>query len=136
MRASYRTLTLQGLQKPLLFVSILSNMLYARIAQLGKILQGIVHSPVFGNMIGRQGAGLPAKPAEMLLLAALLAWVWFMPNTQQVLSQVGPGDARVWSLFPNLRWRPSLMWGCVIFAAFLISLIYANASSTFLYFQF
>jgi alginate O-acetyltransferase complex protein AlgI len=91
---------------------------------------------VLAGMIGRHGAGVPWSAGQVALLAALLGWVWLMPNTQQVLGQENPGDEKTWSLFPNLRWQPTPAWAGVFLAALVLSLIYAESATTFLYFQF
>jgi len=91
---------------------------------------------VLAGMSGLHGSGAPWNPSDAALLAALFAWVWLMPNAQQLFRQERPGDEKSWSLFPGLSWRPNAAWGALVAGAFLLSLIYAEEGSTFLYFQF
>jgi D-alanyl-lipoteichoic acid acyltransferase DltB (MBOAT superfamily) len=92
---------------------------------------------ILSSMIGRNGFGLlSGQGARILLLAALYAVIWLMPNTQELLGEEQRNDARNWSILPHLRWRPTLPWLVATSAAFMISMFYSTAGSTFLYFQF
>jgi hypothetical protein len=73
-----------------------------------------------------------------------------MPNTQQILGQERatefpiPGPAapttiaheQAPTLFPRIRWAPTLGWSLVMAALFFAVLVQLNPKSTFLYFQF
>jgi hypothetical protein len=88
-------------------------------------------------MLGRHGfilhEGLSGQAAIIL---GLLAVVWLMPNTQEILGEEQKEDDPNWSFFRIPRWTPNLAWGILSIAAFLLSMGYSSAASTFLYFQF
>jgi alginate O-acetyltransferase complex protein AlgI len=99
---------------------------------------------------GTHGLGSIGSLLEGSLAFALLPIVWFMPNTQQILGQEAstevpiPGPAapstiaheQAPSLFPGVRWSPSIGWGLVMAALFFAVLVQLNPNATFLYFQF
>ena len=66
--------------------------------------------------------------------------VWFMPNTQQMLSNFRPALAlSSWDLKPaliRLFWQPSGAWSIILSIALMTSLVHFQDPSTFLYFQF
>jgi len=70
------------------------------------------------------------------LIAALLAVVWLMPNTQEILGEEQKDDNTNWSLIKVPRWQPNLAWLLLTVGAFLLSMGYSSTESTFLYFQF
>jgi alginate O-acetyltransferase complex protein AlgI len=92
---------------------------------------------VYADMLGRHGfilhEGLSGQAAIIL---GLLAVVWLMPNTQEILGEEQKEDDPNWSFFRIPRWTPNLAWGILSIAAFLLSMGYSSAASTFLYFQF
>lgn len=113
------------------FVSVTVAFVFFRAASLADALT------VTAALFGRHGLGAALAPAPLLLLAALLASIWLLPNTQEILGQSqSHRDESAWSLLPRLRWQPNLLWGSATAAAFLLSLVYTNAASVFLYFQF
>ena len=99
---------------------------------------------------GAHGVGRFGSLLEGSLAFALFPVVWFMPNTQQILGQEssaamplpGPGAPTTMaheqapSLFPQIRWSPSLAWGLFMAALFFAVLVNLNPNATFLYFQF
>src|SRR5665213_1090657 len=64
---------------------------------------------VLADMAGRHGLG-QVWPLEGLLIADLLAVVWLMPNTQEILGETQENDKPNWSIFPLVRWSPTLPW--------------------------
>jgi alginate O-acetyltransferase complex protein AlgI len=102
------------------------------------------------DMVGAHGLGSFDSVLDGLLAFALFPVVWFMPNTQQILGQEkvsevpAPGPAaastmaheKAPTLFPQLRWQPSLGWGLFMAALFFAVLVELNEKATFLYFQF
>jgi hypothetical protein len=70
------------------------------------------------------------SPATWGTLAALLAGVWLLPNSQQWLGLDGvtPG--------PRLTWRPSPGWAFTLGLAALFAAIGLFESSEFIYFRF
>jgi alginate O-acetyltransferase complex protein AlgI len=92
---------------------------------------------VLSSMTGRNGVGLLAgQGSQILLLVGLYAVIWLMPNTQELLGEEQKGDAPNSSILPHIRWRPTLPWWVATCAAFMVSMFYSTAGSTFLYFQF
>jgi D-alanyl-lipoteichoic acid acyltransferase DltB (MBOAT superfamily) len=99
---------------------------------------------------GAHGFGTAASLLDGSLAFALFPVVWFMPNTQQILGQEStvaiptPGPAapttiaheQAPSLFPRIRWSPSLAWSLFMAALFFAVLVELNPNATFLYFQF
>jgi hypothetical protein len=72
----------------------------------------------------------------------LLCWfiVWFMPNTQEIMSRVEPAldyylkeTDGTWTW---LRWQPTPVWALVCGVMAVASLIMIARPSPFLYFQF
>jgi D-alanyl-lipoteichoic acid acyltransferase DltB (MBOAT superfamily) len=104
------------------------------------------------DIAGAHGLGTLANlpEGEGVLAFALFPVVWFMPNTQQILGQERatefpiPGPAapttiaheQAPTLFPRIRWAPTLGWSLVMAALFFAVLVQLNPKSTFLYFQF
>jgi alginate O-acetyltransferase complex protein AlgI len=102
------------------------------------------------DIAGAHGIGSLGSLAEGALAFALFPVVWFMPNTQQILGQERstvvpiPGPAapttlaheQTPSLFPKLRWCPSLGWGLAMAALFFAVLVELGRPAAFLYFQF
>ncbi len=82
-----------------------------------------------------------APPHSALLpIAAGLAIVWFLPNTQQILARFNPSL----ELTPSDRserglrilWQPNLAWGISLGLILLAALTKLENPSSFLYFQF
>jgi len=87
-------------------------------------------------MAGRHGLGQMWTRGQMLLIVALLAVVWLMPNTQEILGETQENDAQNWNVFPLVRWRPTFPWWIATSLTFALSMFYSTASTTFLYFKF
>jgi hypothetical protein len=99
---------------------------------------------------GAHGFGSLGSLLEGSLAFALFPVVWFMPNTQQILGQENstalpiPGPAapttiaheQAPSLFPRIRWAPTIGWGLFMAALFFAVLVQLDPHATFLYFQF
>jgi alginate O-acetyltransferase complex protein AlgI len=97
------------------------------------------------NMLGQHGMTANVDPLDVGLVSILLAVVWFLPNSQEIVGLSAPNSTRSVSLTDvraNLRryltWRPSVGWamamGALGFASLLV--ITAGRESPFLYFQF
>jgi len=91
---------------------------------------------IYAGMIGRHGLGTLDQWPWMLLIAALLAVVWLMPNTQELFGEEQKDDDTNWSFVKLPRWQPNLAWWFLTTGAFLLCMEYCSANSTFLYFQF
>ncbi len=103
------------------------------------------------NMAGNHGFGPVGALLDGALAFALFPVVWFFPNTQQILGQepgqpraaLIPGGAPISlaldpppSLFPRLRWSPTLPWAFVMFVVLFAVLANMDSTARFLYFQF
>ena len=88
------------------------------------------------DMAGHDGMGAPWSLSQVVLIAALFAVVWLMPNTQEILRETQKLDEPNWSILPRLQWRPTLGWCAVASAVLIISMFYSTAGTTFVYFQF
>ena len=86
---------------------------------------------------------------SVLWLAALVGFVWFVPNTQQWLAAYQPAyeprrqwpgedeaDAQRALLARRVRWRPTVAWGVAIGGTAAAAFLSLNHVSEFLYFQF
>ncbi len=115
----------------LTYFAVLVSQIFFRASSVSTALS------VLSSMTGRNGFGLAAgQGAQMLLLAGLYAVIWLMPNTQELLGEEQKSDAPNASILPYVRWQPTLPWWVATSAAFLVSMLYSTAGSTFLYFQF
>ena len=91
---------------------------------------------VYAGMLGVHGFGALEQRKWAVFLMALLAVVWLVPNTQEILGEQQRNDEPNWSLVSVPRWSPNLAWWLVMASAFLLSMGRSSAESTFLYFQF
>jgi alginate O-acetyltransferase complex protein AlgI len=91
---------------------------------------------VLADMAGRHGPGRLWAPGQTLVVLGLLAVVWLMPNTQEILGETQENDMPNWSLLPTVRWSLTLPWWIATSLTFAVSMFYSTASTTFLYFQF
>lgn len=92
---------------------------------------------LFKSLIGIHGLAFTGNfrhIVEMLLI------IWFMPNTQQIMSRFDPvlplwekdiGDAPKW-----LQWHPSWIWLAIILILNYIAFSSGDRVSEFLYYQF
>jgi D-alanyl-lipoteichoic acid acyltransferase DltB (MBOAT superfamily) len=85
--------------------------------------------PKFSSFEVREGT-------TIAILVFCFAIVWGMPNTQEILGQYGTNDARLRSLFPTIRWRPTAVWSIGVASLFCAAILFLDASTRFLYFQF
>lgn len=105
---------------------------------------------LLSDIAGAHGLGSMASLLDGWLAFALFPVVWFLPNTQQILGQEAtaevpiPGPAapttiaheQAPSIFPRLRWSPTLGWGLAMAGLFFAVLVELDRPATFLYFQF
>lgn len=91
------------------------------------------------SMLGINGFAFTGH-FQLNKIAELLLIVWWMPNTQQILSQYSPtlpihekdlGRTAKW-----LQWQPNWVWLTSIFILASLSLSNGDKLSEFLYFQF
>jgi hypothetical protein len=104
---------------------------------------------LIADMFGRNSPGSLDELLAGWLAFALFPVVWFFPNTQQILGQetspegiaTSPGTPNVNpspapSLFPGVRWRPSVAWAVLMAMIFFAVLVNLDSTTSFLYFQF
>jgi alginate O-acetyltransferase complex protein AlgI len=70
----------------------------------------------------------------LIWIAALLAIVWFAPNSQQLLAKHEPALNQVASA--RVRWQPTARWALIIAILFCISVLHLSQITEFIYFQF
>lgn len=115
-----------------------------------------VHDAVYvlGSMVGAHGFGgsfgsnssishivntsafLRNAVSAGITVALCFLIVWTMPNTQEILGQLGPEGVRWPSLLPKLSWRPTAAWSLIVTILFGLSILFLDANASFLYFQF
>lgn len=105
---------------------------------------------ILGSMIGIHGQGAAIQPyadpgsaIPLLLLAKVaagLAIVWALPNTQQILTRFQPSlEPRAWNderVPTAMRWIPTTAWSFGVASLMFVCLVHLGDASTFLYFQF
>ncbi|MBF0478948.1 MAG: MBOAT family protein [Candidatus Omnitrophica bacterium] len=86
---------------------------------------------------------LALNTSHILNIAGSFLFVWFLPNTQELLRKYEPAiDFKEQDVKPLVRglrwleWRPTAGWGIVFSIIFVISIFNMVKISEFLYFQF
>jgi hypothetical protein len=98
---------------------------------------GVNFDGMFVNMVfGNEASGVA-------MLGALLAIVWFMPNTQSVMRNFEPAFAyrpEFAEAMPALSlawtWRPTLLWSAVAGIGLAVAFLNLSTVSEFIYFNF
>jgi alginate O-acetyltransferase complex protein AlgI len=109
---------------------------------------------VLGTMVGAHGIGVPFNQTPFLqeiprtsaslsnfttavaVCTMCFLIVWGMPNTQEILGQMGRDTVRLPSLLSRLMWRPTIGWSLALVVLFCLSVLLLDTSTQFLYFQF
>jgi alginate O-acetyltransferase complex protein AlgI len=74
---------------------------------------------------------------QALMIAVLLAVVWWAPNANQIMNRYTPALEGPDDVAPRwLRWRPSPAWTLVLAALLFYCLLNLHKTARFLYFQF
>ncbi len=90
-----------------------------------------------GGAHGVRAPGSVGAPGSAVLLAALFAVVWFMPNMQQILARFRPTIGPVIpGRFRLLEWQPTVQWGVAVAMMLIVTVARLVNPTTFLYFQF
>lgn len=92
-----------------------------------------------GMVAAPNGESVPfgATLARGLWLAMLYAIVWFMPNTQQIMSRYAPALERVQPWGPSwatMQMRP--IWAVALGVGLMLGILATSGTAEFLYFQF
>ncbi len=83
--------------------------------------------------LGDRFTGTP----EIAHIVALLAIVWLMPNTQEVMARFAPALAFRPGERPRFyEWRPSPAWALLLAILTIVPMLQLNRVSEFLYYQF
>lgn len=132
----------------LTFLAVLAGQVFFRAADF----RGALY--ILGTLIGVHGVApsftanpwileIPASSAFLvtpikasMTVALCLLVVWTMPNTQEILGQIGPESIRLPSLLPKLTWRPTAAWCIALAIIFSFSVLNLDSTVQFLYFQF
>jgi D-alanyl-lipoteichoic acid acyltransferase DltB (MBOAT superfamily) len=93
---------------------------------------------ILSAMVGWGGTSQPVSDVQgaTLLVAALLAFVWSLPNTMQLLSEKGNVAKPVMNWVAGLRWTPSPAWAISCGAVLAMIFMSLSRVTEFLYFQF
>ena len=91
---------------------------------------------MLAGMAGMHGPGeWPGKTAA-LKTALLLAFVWTLPNTQQIMARYDPALGRPPVPPRLLAWKPNAAWAIAFGLVAGLSLLALGNATEFLYFQF
>lgn len=97
---------------------------------------------IIGSMVGRQGFVVKSQfgdQGEAILLAALLAIAWFLPNTQEIMNRFRPAlgyRRRRPSPAGVFQWRPNLTWAFILGIAGTLAIAHLSVIREFIYYQF
>jgi D-alanyl-lipoteichoic acid acyltransferase DltB (MBOAT superfamily) len=94
---------------------------------------------MLAGMLGLHAGSPTPAPAfrEFLKLAVLYGVVWFLPNTQQIMSAYEPALGKVTAHSMTwLRWRPGPVGGLAVGALLACAVLSITGVAEFLYFQF
>lgn len=124
----------------LTFACVMVTFIFFRAGSTREALM-LLHAMVQVHAHDASSVALPG-PVPLLFAEIALGFmiVWFLPNTQQILSNFKPSlQAREVEQQPapwSLRWSPGVAWAIVLGSLFFFSLSKLEDPSTFLYFQF
>jgi D-alanyl-lipoteichoic acid acyltransferase DltB (MBOAT superfamily) len=101
-------------------------------------LHGTTHlvQPQIDSLITHPGWSLTPLQKILPVFALLLAWVWFMPNLQQVMRDQPYALCSLPQTPSRLRWQANGFWALLTAFCLIVGLIGINDTSTFIYFQF
>ncbi|MBL4763302.1 MAG: MBOAT family protein [Gammaproteobacteria bacterium] len=76
-------------------------------------------------------------PNDLIILAAVIGLVWWLPNTQQITGICKTEVSSNIIISPKKRyWAPTTGWAIFIAATLFVSILHLDRISAFLYFQF
>ncbi|WP_323016312.1 MBOAT family O-acyltransferase [Castellaniella sp.] len=75
--------------------------------------------------------------AQGLMIIALLAIIWFAPNSVQILGSYSPAlEGEIPGAARGLRWQPSVTWLALTLMVLIYAAFNVHKTARFLYFQF
>jgi hypothetical protein len=85
--------------------------------------------------------GTTYRPGEFAWLMVLLAFVWILPNTYQIMARFPPAlpvaeQTPVAGPLRFLQWRPTWAWAAAFCALAIAAVLAISRESVFLYYQF
>jgi alginate O-acetyltransferase complex protein AlgI len=94
-----------------------------------------------GTSLAAGALGTTYRDGELAWLMALLAFVWVLPNTYQIMERYPPAlaSAAQYAIAGRLRfmrWRPTWAWAAAFCALAIASVLGISRESVFLYYQF
>jgi D-alanyl-lipoteichoic acid acyltransferase DltB (MBOAT superfamily) len=127
--------------------AVLAGQIFFRAANVGDaatVLQGLMHLRDGVSLAQGPTADLvPATSAFLLSpvkaaagLAVCFSFVWFLPNTQEILGEAPREAAHNPGILKRLVWTPNFASAAVVIALFAYCFAMLDASTSFLYFQF
>jgi len=131
------------LSRLLTFIAIVIGWVFFRASNFTSALK-ILHAMFFEAFINSNKWYLPhatqffSIPKIICLMLLLFVITTFFPNIYQILSRFRPAllIQNKFNLNTLISWKPNLIWNTIIAMIFVISVIFIQSSSVFLYFQF
>jgi len=124
----------------LTFLAVLFAWVFFRAETLSAALHLLKSMSHLSALLAVHAAGIKSAARQILWTVSLLAVVWCLPNSQQLMARFAPAldfppagelpPARRW------QWRPGAVWAGVLAGAFLVAVLHLCQVTEFLYFQF
>ncbi|MCP4410143.1 MAG: MBOAT family protein [Gammaproteobacteria bacterium] len=74
---------------------------------------------------------------DLIVLFAVVGLAWWLPNTQQIMGRYEPSISPGYESTPKVyQWNPSIGWAISVSLILLVTILYLDRISEFLYFQF
>lgn len=114
-----------------------ANMLYSAMANVGELHWGHhLHQPVISDLCRSFSISIDPMWKLLPVMIFLQAWVWLMPNLQQLMlgqeyATTATSVHRSW-----LLWKPDARWSLLTALAFVAAFLAMYQTGEFIYFQF
>lgn len=92
--------------------------------------------PQLDSLLAQLGMNLSPLARVVPVFALLLAWVWLLPNLQQLMGEQPYASANQPVRASRLRWQANGRWALLAGFCLVAGLVGINDTSTFIYFQF
>ncbi len=73
---------------------------------------------------------------NLLMMTAMMVFVWWMPNTQQIMAAYRPSVQKVVAVARWPHWRLTIAWAIMIAIGGIVAMLRLSHVSEFLYFRF